>query len=114
MKNKRILLTGGAGFIGSTLADKLIKENEILIYDNFSRDSIRYKKIRSKNLKIVKDDVLNAEALRKQCEDFKPQIVIHLAAIAGIDTVIINPVKTLDVNINGTLNLLKGLEKYSH
>ncbi len=113
IKNKKILLTGGAGFIGSTLAEKLIKENEILIYDNFSRDSLSNKKIRSKNLRIVKDDILNYEALKKQCEDFRPQIVVHLAAIAGIDTVIINPVKTLDVNINGTLNLLKALEKHS-
>lgn len=113
IKNKRILLTGGAGFIGSTLAEKLIKENEILIYDNFSRDSLSNKNIRSKNLKIVKDDILNYDSLRKHCEDFKPQIVVHLAAIAGIDTVIINPIKTLDVNINGTLNLLKALEKYS-
>ena len=47
-KNKRILLTGGAGFIGSTLAKKLIRENEILVYDNFARDSISDKKIRSK------------------------------------------------------------------
>ncbi len=113
LKNKRILLTGGAGFIGSTLTERLINENEILIYDNFSRDSIKYKNIKSKNLRIVKDDVLNAEALKKECEDFKPEVVIHLAAIAGIDTVIINPVKTLDVNINGTLNLLKALEKHS-
>lgn len=113
IKNKRILLTGGAGFIGSSLAEKLIKENEILIYDNFSRDSLSNKKIRSKNLRIVKDDILNYESLRKQCEDFRPQIVVHLAAIAGIDTVIINPIKTLDVNINGTLNLLKALEKNS-
>lgn len=113
IKNKRILLTGGAGFIGSTLAQKLVDENEILIYDNFARDSISNKKIRSKNLKIVKDDILNLESLRKTCEDFKPQIAVHMAAIAGIDTVIINPVRTLDVNINGTLNLLKALEKYS-
>lgn len=113
IKNKRILLTGGAGFIGSTLAQKYIEDNEILIYDNFSRDSLRYKNIKKKNLTIVKNDVLNSEVLKKVCEDFKPQIVIHLAAIAGIDTVIINPVKTLEVNINGTLNLLKALEKYS-
>ena len=113
IKNKRILLTGGAGFIGSTLALKLIKENEILVYDNFARDSISDKNIRSKNLKIVKDDILNFDSLKKVCEEFKPQIAVHLAAIAGIDTVIINPVKTLDVNINGTLNLLKALEKYS-
>ncbi|MBK6879072.1 MAG: NAD-dependent epimerase/dehydratase family protein [Ignavibacteria bacterium] len=113
MRNKKILLTGGAGFIGSTLAKKLIDHNEILIYDNFSRDSIRYKNIKSKNLKIVKDDVLNGEALRNVCEDFRPEIVVHLAAIAGIDTVIIDPINTLDVNINGTLNLLKALKKYS-
>jgi dTDP-glucose 4,6-dehydratase len=113
IKNKKILLTGGAGFIGSTLAKKLVDNNEILIYDNFSRDSIRYKNIKSKNLRIVKDDVLNGEALRNVCEDFRPEIVVHLAAIAGIDTVIIDPINTLDVNINGTLNLLKALKKYS-
>lgn len=113
IKNKKILLTGGAGFIGSTLAEKLIGENEILVYDNFSRDSLSNKKIKSGNLKIISDDILNFDSLKKTCEDFKPQIVVHLAAIAGIDTVIINPIKTLDVNINGTLNLLKALEKYS-
>ncbi|HRI84357.1 MAG TPA: NAD-dependent epimerase/dehydratase family protein [Ignavibacteria bacterium] len=113
IKNKKILLTGGAGFIGSTLVSKLVKDNEITIVDNFSRDSIKYKKITSRNLKIVREDVLNFEALKKTCEDFKPEIVIHLAAVAGIDTVIIDPVKTLDVNINGTFNLLKSLEKYS-
>lgn len=114
IKNKRIFLTGGAGFIGSTLTEELIGNNEVLIYDNFSRDSLQYRKVKSKNLTIVKEDVLNAEKLKKHCEDFQPQIVIHLAAVAGIDTVIINPVKTLDVNINGTLNLLKALQKYSH
>ena len=113
IKNKKILLTGGAGFIGSTLADRLIGKNEILIYDNFSRDSLKYKKIKSGNLKIVNDDVLNFDSLKKCCEEFKPEIVIHLAAIAGIDTVIIDPIKTLDVNINGTMNLLKALKKYS-
>lgn len=113
IRNKRIFLTGGAGFIGSTLARKLIDENEVMIYDNFSRDSLRYKNISSKSLTVVKDDVLNADALKKACGEFRPQIVVHLAAVAGIDTVIINPVKTMEVNINGTLNLLKALEKYS-
>ncbi|MFZ1321590.1 MAG: NAD-dependent epimerase/dehydratase family protein [Ignavibacteria bacterium] len=114
IKNKKILLTGGAGFIGSTLVSKLVKENEITILDNFSRDSIKYKNITSRNLSVIEDDVLNFEALKKICENFKPQIVIHLAAVAGIDTVIIDPVKTLDVNINGTFNLMKALEKYSN
>jgi len=113
IKNKKILLTGGAGFIGSTLVKRLINNNEILIYDNFSRDSLQYKNITSKNLKVVKDDVLNFGSIKKYCEDFRPEIVIHLAAVAGIDTVIINPIKTLDVNINGTFNLMKALQKYS-
>lgn len=113
IKNKRILLTGGAGFIGSTLAEKLSGKNELLIYDNFSRDSLKHRKIKSGSIRIIKDDVLNFESLKNACEDFKPQIVIHLAAVAGIDTVILNPVKTLEVNINGTMNLLKALEKSS-
>ncbi len=112
-ENKRILLTGGAGFIGSTLAAKLISKNEILIYDNFDRNSLDNKNIKSENLKIVKGDVLDFDLLKKSCEDFKPEIVIHLAAVAGIDTVIINPIRTMDVNINGTFNLLKALQKYS-
>ena len=113
IKNKRILLTGGAGFIGSTVTQKLYKNNEILIYDNFSRDSLKYKNIKSSNLTIVDGDVLEFEKLKKACEDFKPQIVIHLAAIAGIDTVILNPIHTLEVNIVGTFNLMKALEKHS-
>ncbi|MBV6478464.1 MAG: dTDP-glucose 4,6-dehydratase [Ignavibacteria bacterium] len=114
IKNKKILLTGGAGFIGSTLAEKLAGKNELLIYDNFSRDSLKHKKLIGGSTKIVKDDVLNFNSLKKACEEFKPQIVIHLAAVAGIDTVILNPVKTLEVNINGTINLLKALGKYSN
>ena len=113
IKNKRVLLTGGAGFIGSTLASKLHKDNEILIYDNFHRDSLSDKGLPSKHIKIVKGDVLDLSLLTKTAQDFKPQVVVHLAAIAGIDTVILNPINTMEVNMIGTLNLLKSLEKYS-
>jgi dTDP-glucose 4,6-dehydratase len=113
IKNKRFLFTGGAGFIGSTLAKRLIKENEIIIYDNFARDSLKYKKIKSKNLHLIKGDILDFEKLKSAIDDYKPQIVVHLAAIAGVDTVIINPVKTMEINIIGTFNLLKALEKYT-
>lgn len=113
LKNKKILLTGGAGFIGSTLAQNLHTNNEILIYDNFCRDALRYRKLNSKNVTVVEGDVRNFEQLKKTCEDFKPQVVVHLAAIAGVDSVILDPVRTMDVNITGTFNLLKSLEKYS-
>ena len=112
--NKRILLTGGAGFIGSQLSEKLSRNNEILIYDTLSRNSIKYKNISSKSFKLIIGDVLDLDKLRKVCEDFRPQIVVHLAAIAGVDTVINNPVKTMEINIQGTFNLLKALFKHQN
>ncbi len=113
IKNKRILLTGGGGFIGSRLAELFSKENEILIYDIFARDSLKYKKINFRNVKIVNGDITDFDTLKKSAEDFKPQIALHLAAIAGVDTVINNPVKTMEVNILGTFNFVRALEKYS-
>ncbi len=113
IKNKRILLTGGGGFIGSRLAELFSKDNEILIYDIFARDSLKYKKINKNNVKIVRGDITDFTMLKNAAEDFKPQIALHLAAIAGVDTVINNPVKTMDVNILGTFNFVKALEKYS-
>lgn len=114
IRNKRIFLTGGAGFIGSTLAQLLAKENEIIIFDNFSRDSLKYKKLPAKNVTQIHGDIRDLEALRKICEDFQPQIAVHLAAIAGVDTVIHNPIKTMEINVIGTFNFLKANEKYSH
>ena len=113
IQNKRILLTGGGGFIGSKLAEIFTHDNEVLIYDNFSRDSLKNKKIKSRNLIVIKGDILDFEKLKNVCEDFKPQFAIHLAAIAGVDTVIRNPIKTLDINIIGTFNFLKALRKFS-
>jgi len=113
IKNKRIFLTGGGGFIGSKLAEALGKENEILVYDIFLRDSLRYKKINSGNFTVIDGDILDYDKLKKACEDFKPQIAVHLAAIAGVDTVIRNPIRTMDINIVGTMNFLKALKKYS-
>lgn len=107
------MLTGGAGFIGSTLVSKLYKDNEILVYDNFSRDSLTYKNLKSKHLSIVKGDVLDSDLLARTVEDFRPQIAVHLASIAGVDTVIKNPVKTLEIILLGTFNFLRSLKKYS-
>lgn len=113
IKNKKILLTGGGGFIGSKLAELLSNDNEILIYDMFLRDSLKYKDFNRKNTKTIKGDICNFTALKKAAEDFKPHIAVHLAAIAGVDTVINNPVKTMEVNILGTFNFVRALEKYS-
>jgi UDP-glucuronate decarboxylase len=113
LSNQKILLTGGAGFIGSKLAEHLSENNEILIYDNLSRNSLIYKHFNKRNLLFEKGDILDFDKLKKVCEDFRPGVVLHLAAIAGVDTVINNPVKTMDINILGTFNILKALRKYS-
>lgn len=114
IRNKRILLTGGGGFIGSKLAEALGKDNEILVYDIFLRDSLKYKKINRKNFTVIDGDILDYEKLKRTCEDFRPQIAVHLAAIAGVDTVIRNPIRTMDINIVGTMNFLKALKKFSN
>lgn len=112
IQNKKILLTGGAGFVGAQLCKLLSGDNEILIYDNLSRNSIRNTNLLEKNLvKIVPGDVLDYDKLEKTIHEFKPQIVVHMAAIAGVDTVIKSPVTTMKVNMIGTYNVLKALEK---
>jgi len=106
IEGKRVFITGGGGFIGSALAERLIKKNKIVIFDNFSRNSLRNKDFRHhRNLKIVKGDVLDLEELRKEING--ADYVIHCAGIAGIDTVALSPTRTLEVNSVGSINVLK-------
>ncbi|WP_040328495.1 NAD-dependent epimerase/dehydratase family protein [Clostridium ihumii] len=110
IKDKRILLTGGAGFIGTRLCDILCKDNNVVLFDNLDRNSIKNTNLlENDNVTLIKGDILNSEDLKKCVNEFKPNIVIHLAAVAGIDTVIKNPVKTMKVNMVGTYNLLEAL-----
>lgn len=108
----RILLTGGAGFIGSSLINRLINEgNEIIIYDNFERNSIKFYDFENK-IKIIKCDIVNFENLQNCLKLHKePDVIIHLAAICGVDNVIKRPIKTLEVNTIGTYNLLNYIVK---
>lgn len=111
MKNRKIFVTGGAGFIGTKLCEKLSDDNEILIYDNLKRNSIKNTELLNrKNIKLVQGDILDYLLLKKVVDDFKPNIVIHLAAVAGIDTVIKSPVNTMKVNMIGTYNVLEAIK----
>lgn len=114
IKDKKIFITGGAGFIGSALVKKLIENNEVVVYDNYCRGVKRY--FDNKILEI-EGDVLDYELLREEVENglFQDvQIIIHCAAIAGIDTVIKEPSKTMEVNLIGTVNLLKIAKEMKH
>ena len=106
INNKTIFITGGAGFIANTLIKHYISENKIIVYDNFHRDTLSSSDIANHaNLKIVKGDVLDLKALTDAMKG--ADIVIHAAGIAGIDTVIKSPVRTMQVNMIGTANALE-------
>lgn len=106
IRNKKIFITGGSGFIGSHLIERLIKENEIVVYDNGHRDALSFTKLREHpNLRFIQGDVLDKETLSKAMDGCN--MVVHLAAIAGIDTVIKKPIVTMKVNLLGTHHALE-------
>jgi UDP-glucose 4-epimerase len=113
IKDKKIFITGGAGFIGSTLIGRLVKTNKIVAYDNLSRNSLQNKSYKDHpNLTLVEGDILNFETLSDAMQG--ADIVVHCAAIAGIDTVIISPVSTMRVNMVGSANVLEAAASLPH
>ena len=110
VKGQTIFITGGAGFIGSTLIGKLLNDNKITAYDNLARNALQYQTFKDHpNLKLVKGDVLDYDSLREAMAG--ANIVVHCAAIAGIDTVIKSPVSTMRVNMIGSANVLEAASK---
>jgi nucleoside-diphosphate-sugar epimerase len=116
LKNKRICITGGAGFIGSHLVSHLVEDNEIVVYDNLHRNALQFAHLEGhKNLRFIKGDVLDYDGTRKAVDGCK--IVIHCAAIAGVYTVDRSAVRTMEVNMLGTNVVVKaaldvGVERF--
>ena len=106
IQNKTIFITGGAGFIANTLIKHYVENNNIIVYDNFTRDTLTGSGLTNhSNVTVIKGDVLDYEHLLASMKG--ADIVVHAAGIAGIDTVIKNPVKTMRVNMIGTANTLE-------
>ena len=83
LTGKRICITGGAGFIGSHLVERLVDANEVVVYDNLHRNAIQFAHLEGhKHLTFIKGDVMDAAATRKAVDGC--QVVIHCAAIAGV------------------------------
>jgi UDP-glucose 4-epimerase len=103
---KTYFITGGAGFIANTIIRRLVDNNKIIVYDNFHRDTLTKSDLNGhQNITVIKGDVLDAESLTEAMRG--ADAVIHAAGIAGIDTVIRDPVKTMRVNMIGTANMLE-------
>jgi len=106
IEGQRILVTGGSGFIGSHLCERLAAHNQIVIYDNGHRNAIQYTRLLDvPHVTLIQGDVLDAGRLQQAMQGC--QAVIHLAAIAGIDTVIKKPIVTMNVNLMGTRHALE-------
>jgi len=110
ISNKTLFITGGAGFIGSTLAERLCASNQVVLFDNFSRNTIQHTQLASHpRVCVVKGDVLDFPAVLDASRS--ADIIVHAAAIAGIDTVIKSPVTTMEVNMIGTANVLRAAHR---
>jgi UDP-glucuronate 4-epimerase len=115
LSSKRILLTGGAGFIGSHVAEALIRGGtKLSIVDNLdnfyalSRKRLNLQEIgKAGTYEFFETDVRDMDALRKVAERVQPEIVIHLAARAGVRPSIEQPALYESVNVAGTVNLLE-------
>lgn len=117
IRGRRVLLTGGAGFIGTALARRLIADNDIVVLDNGHRNSLKHSDIATHpRLTFILGDVLDPDAVNRAIDGC--QMVVHLAAIAGVDTVIKMPVTCMRVALIGTYNVLeaaartKGIERF--
>lgn len=109
-EDKKILITGGAGFIASYLCERLAEKNKVIVYDNNKRNALKWSPVRKhRNLTIIKGDVLDLASLKKAMSGC--QIVIHCAAIAGIYSVVKSPSLTLKVSFLGTYNALQAAIK---
>lgn len=106
MKGRKVVITGGAGFIGSNLARALAKENHVTIIDNLSTGHLEniLNLINSQSVSFVKGSVTNLEILHEMLKDV--DYVFHQAAIVSVPHSIKDPISTNNVNINGTLNVL--------
>jgi UDP-glucose 4-epimerase len=102
-----LLVTGGAGFIGTALARRLLPNNKIRVLDSLRRNALAQAGLADHpNLELVVGDVRDAEVVKKACVG--TDYVIHMASIAGVDTVMKNPVTTMEISLEGTMNVLRG------
>lgn len=115
----RIFVTGAAGFIGSNLVEILLKiGNQVLGIDNF--DPFYERSIKENNIKGARQypefhfkegDIRDVAFIDNSFAEFKPDLIVHLAAKAGVRPSLVNPQEYYDVNVMGTLNLLELMRK---
>jgi UDP-glucose 4-epimerase len=101
LAGKRIGITGGAGFIGSHLVERLLEHNEVVVYDNLHRNALQFAHVQPQpHFTFIQGDVMDLAATTRALAGCN--IVIHCAAIAGVYSVVKSSVRTMEVNLLGT------------
>ncbi|MFV0626580.1 MAG: SDR family NAD(P)-dependent oxidoreductase [Alphaproteobacteria bacterium] len=116
-----ILITGGAGFIGSSLADELLRQgNKVVVVDNFNdyydvkiKEENVSQNLQNDNYKLYRLDICDKESFRKVFEENEISTVVHLAARAGVRPSIDKPEKYVETNILGTVILLELMKDFN-
>jgi CDP-paratose 2-epimerase len=118
VRNKYILITGGAGFVGVNLADRLLSEgNQVMVFDNLSRAGVQrnldWLKVKHQTgLQVMIADIRDRDAVKKAVDGAKH--IFHFAAQVAVTTSLVDPFHDFEVNAFGTLNLLEAIRNSSH
>ena len=108
-----ILITGGAGFIGSHLAESWLKDgHSVSVIDDLSTGSLENLKRlpHQDRIEFVKGNVITSRALPRMIQ--KADVIYHLAAAVGVELVVHDPIRTIETNVSGTSRILKLASKY--
>jgi len=110
MKGRNVLITGGAGFIGAALTERLVADNKVRLFDlEFEGSSVSLSDAWGhENLTLIEGDILNLDQVRAATEGV--DVVVHLAAVVGVKNVLTRGRDTIQINFTGTSNLLTALE----
>ena len=112
--NEKILITGGAGFIGSNLALKLSKKYDVYSLDNFHKSESKrnIKNLENNKIKLIECDIRDKEKLFKIIDENEFSIIFHFAAQVAMTKSIEDPELDFEINVNGTLNILESCKAH--
>ncbi len=106
LRDAHVLITGGAGFIGTALTRRLAKHNRVRLLDNLRRNSFKDSGLADNpNVELVVGDVMDRKSVDQAVAGI--DMVVHMASIAGVDTVLKHPVLTMEIALEGTMNALR-------